>query len=52
MGRRQRHSEFMGYEADELERLVKDRRLTRAERLKLITELKFAKLRNRQKRSK
>jgi hypothetical protein len=52
MGRRQRHSEFMGMEIEELERMVRDRRRSRAERLKLVAELKFLKARNRQKRSK
>jgi len=42
----------MGFSAEHLARMAKDRSLSRAERLKLVTELKFAKLRNRQKRSK
>jgi hypothetical protein len=52
MGRRQRHSEFTGMEIKELERMVRDRRRSRAERLKLVAELKFWRARNRQKRSK
>jgi hypothetical protein len=52
MGRRQRHSEFTGMEIEEVERMAKDRRRSRAERLKLVAELKFLKARNRQKRSK
>jgi hypothetical protein len=52
MGRRQRHSEFTGMEIEELEHMAKDRRRSRAERLKLVAELKFWKARNRQKRSK
>jgi Arc/MetJ-type ribon-helix-helix transcriptional regulator len=52
MGRRQRHSEFVRFSLDELERMAKDKSRTRAERLKLVAELKFWKARNRQKRSK
>jgi hypothetical protein len=52
MGRRQRHSEFVERSREELERMVKDKSRSRAERLKLVTELKFLKARNRQKRSK
>ena len=52
MGRRQRHSEFTGFSTEELQRMAKAERRSRAERLKLVAELKFAKLRNRQKRSK
>jgi len=52
MGRRQRHSEFTGLSVEDLRRMAKDKRRSRADRLKLITELKFAKLRNTQKRSK
>jgi hypothetical protein len=52
VGGRQRHSEFMGLSPEQLARLAKDRRWSRAERLKLVTELKYAKVRNRQKRSK
>ncbi|HEX4806582.1 MAG TPA: hypothetical protein VFU94_11840 [Conexibacter sp.] len=51
MGRRQRHSEFMGLSPEEVERLAKDGRTPPAMRLKAVAELKFAKLRNRQKRS-
>jgi len=51
VGRRQRHSEFIDISLDDLERMAKDRSRSRRERLKLVTELKFAKLRNRQKRS-
>jgi hypothetical protein len=52
MGRRQRHSEFVERSLEELERMVKDKSRSRAERFKLVTELKFLKARNRQKRSK
>ena len=52
MGRRQRHSEFIGLSVEDLDRMAKDKSRSRAERLKLVAELKFEKLRNRQKRSK
>jgi hypothetical protein len=52
VGRRQRHSEFIALAIEEIERIAKDRRRTRAERLKAVAELKFHKARNRQKRSK
>jgi hypothetical protein len=51
MGRRQRHSEFTGISLEELQRMAKDKSRSRAERLKLVAELKFWKARNRQKRS-
>jgi hypothetical protein len=52
VGKRQRHTEFIGLKAEELERMLKDKQTTRAQRLKLMAELKFHKVRNRQKRSK
>jgi hypothetical protein len=52
MGRRQRHSEFIERSREELERMMKDKSRSRAERLKVVAELKFLRARNRQKRSK
>jgi len=52
VGRRQRHSEFVRLSLEELERMARDKSQSRAERLKLVAELKFWKARNRQKRSK
>lgn len=53
MGRRQRHSDLVEHSAADLaEMLKRDKQLTRRERQKLVTELKFWKERNRQKRSK
>jgi hypothetical protein len=52
VGRRQRHSEFMGLSRSDLELLTKDSRTPTALRLKAIAELKFLGVRNRQKRSK
>jgi hypothetical protein len=49
---RQRHSHFVGYTVEELERMLRDRALSSAERLNVVAELKFRKLRNRQKRAK
>jgi len=40
------------FSLEEIERMAKDRSRSRAERLKLVTELKFLRARNRQKRSK
>jgi hypothetical protein len=51
VGRRQRHSEFIGLERDDIEAMAKDKRLSRAERLKAVSEMKFLRVRNRQKRS-
>ena len=52
MGKRQRHSDFVGIAIEELERMLKDKKTPPPERLKLIAELKYHKVRNRQKRSK
>jgi hypothetical protein len=52
VGKRQRHSQFIGLPAEEVDRISKDRRLPKSERLKAVAELKFLKERNRQKRSK
>jgi hypothetical protein len=52
VGRRQRHSEFVRLSLEDVERMARDKTRPRAERLKLVAELKFAKRRNRQKRSK
>jgi len=52
MGRRQRHSEFIGLSPAEVARIAKDRRTPTALRLKALAELKYEGVRNRQKRSK
>lgn len=52
MGRRQRHSEYDETSDEDLERMANDKSRSRAGRLKLVAELKFRKVRNRQKRSK
>jgi hypothetical protein len=52
MGRRQRHSEFVGLDPDDVVRMARDKRRSKAERQKLVAELKFLRARNRQKRSK
>jgi len=51
VGRRQRHSEFVGLREDELQRMLRDRQTSKAVRRKLVADLKFLKVRNRQKRS-
>jgi hypothetical protein len=52
VGRRQRHSEFIGFSPEEVERLAKDKRTPAAIRLKAVAALKYEGVRNRQKRSK
>lgn len=52
MGKRQRHSQFVGYSIEHLEQMLKDKHLSTADRLKVVAELKFWRARNRQKRSK
>jgi hypothetical protein len=52
VGKRQRHSEFIGLSIEELERKLKDKTLPKADRLKIVAELKYWRVRNRQKRSK
>jgi hypothetical protein len=52
VGGRQRHSEFAGLSIEDLQRMANDKSRSRAERLKLVAELKFWKARNTQKRSK
>jgi hypothetical protein len=52
VGKRQRHSHLVGYSIEQLERMMKDRSRPKAERLKIVAELKFWRARNRQKRSK
>jgi hypothetical protein len=52
VGKRQRHSDFIGMPIEEIEKVAKNKNLPTAERLKAVAELKFLKLRNRQKRSK
>jgi len=52
VGRRQRHSEFIGLSPEQLARLAKDKRTPTAVRLKALAELKYEGVRNRQKRSK
>ena len=52
MGKRQRHTEFIGLSIEELEKRAKDKSRSTAERIKAVAELKFQKDRNRQKRSK
>jgi hypothetical protein len=52
VGKRQRHTRFIGYSDERLEAMVRDKGRPAAERLNVVAELKFRKLRNRQKRSK
>jgi hypothetical protein len=52
VGKRQRHSDLTHLSPEELERMAKDKSRPVAERRRFVTELKFHKLRNRQKRSK
>jgi hypothetical protein len=52
VGKRQRHSQFIGVPPEESERMLKDKTTLAERRLKLVAELKYRKLRNRQKRSK
>jgi len=52
MGRRQRHSEYDETTDTALERMARDKSRPSDERRKLVAEMKFRKLRNRQKRSK
>jgi len=52
VGRRQRHSEFDQTNDEDMKRMANDKSRPRAERLKAVAELKFRKVRNRQKRSK
>jgi hypothetical protein len=52
VGKRQRHTEFIGYSIEDLERQARDKSKPAAERLKAVAELKFQKARNTQKRSK
>jgi hypothetical protein len=52
VGKRQRQSDLIGIAIEELERMLRDKQTPTAERLKLVAELKYHKVRNRQKRSK
>jgi transcriptional regulator with XRE-family HTH domain len=52
MGRRQRHSEFIGLSPAEVARIARDKRTPTAVRLEALAELKYWGARNRQKRSK
>jgi hypothetical protein len=52
VGRRKRHTQFIGRSVEEIERIAKDKSRPKEERLKAVAELKFWKARNRQKRSK
>jgi hypothetical protein len=52
VGKRQRHTQFIGLPIEQLERIARDKRRPKSERLKAVAELKFLKQRHRQKRSK
>jgi hypothetical protein len=52
VGKRQRHTHLVGYSVEQLEWMLKDKHLPKAERLKVVAELKFWRERNRQKRAK
>jgi hypothetical protein len=52
VGKRQRQSDLVEYSIKELKQMVKDKSLPTKRRMKVLTELKFQKERNRQKRSK
>jgi hypothetical protein len=41
VGKRQRHSDLVEHSIEELQRMLKDRNRSSAERLKIVTELKF-----------
>jgi hypothetical protein len=52
VGKRQRHSEFVRTSPERLEQITRDKDEPAERRMKAVAELKFRKLRNRQKRSK
>lgn len=52
MGKRQRHSEFIGLSAAEVQAIIDDSKTPTDLRVKAIAEMKFRRLRNLQRRKK